>query len=116
MFKIFFPLALLFACHMLPMQSFCSSPDFDEYSEEQYSDTDSESYLEKVYVQPEQLHICQEGIFFLNKKGCLSPACAVFCDRGGVYILAKKYYQCPSCGWGNDNDRCINKRCPLYGQ
>lgn len=99
--KVFLLLTLTFAVLGSSTQCFCEEIDQEE------------DYLEKVYVQPEQIHITREGIFYLNKVGCLAPACGVFCDRSGIYVMAK-HFQCPSCGRWNADNVCKNKWCPLY--
>lgn len=71
--------------------------------------------LEKIYVNPDQLHIIPEGIFFLSEEGNLVPACGVFRDQMGIYVVAESY-KCPSCGMRNRNNVCINTSCPLYGK
>lgn len=63
-----------------------------------FADESSQDYLEKVYVEPGQLHLIKEGIFFLKKDGCIARACGVFCDRAGLYILAKEPDRCSGCG------------------
>jgi len=68
--------------------------------------------LEKIYIEPYQLHILPEGIFFLNEENCLESTYGVFHDEDGLYVI--KYYQCPVCRWWFDARVCRNKKCLLY--
>ncbi len=69
--------------------------------------------LQKIYVQPSQIHITTAGIFFLQSDGELGIACGVFNDVNGVYVLIVRY-QCPGCQRWNNNNICENKKCSLY--
>jgi hypothetical protein len=71
--------------------------------------------FEKIYVQPEQILMTQDGIYFLNNEGHLERTCALLSDSQGLYAI-KQYYICPGCGWANDDGKCINTRCPLFGR
>ena len=71
--------------------------------------------FEKIYVQPEQIHMTQDGIYFLNNEGHLERTCALLSDSQGLYAI-KQYYICPACHWANDDGKCINTRCPLFGR
>lgn len=75
----------------------------------------SVSLMEKVYVIPAQLHIVENGIFFLNDLGSLEAAVGVFHDNQGLYIMTRTY-QCPSCKMRNRTGKCINSACSLYGK
>lgn len=73
-----------------------------------------EPTYEKVYVSPDDILICHEGIFFLNTVGDLTPARLISSDAAGLYVMWGDYY-CPQCGYLNSTNRCTNTRCPLYG-
>jgi hypothetical protein len=98
-------LSLLFLLCLSLQTSLCGS-------EQEFSCAPS---LEKIYVQPSQLHIISEGIFFLNETGNLEQACGLFSDAKGIYVL-KTFYTCPSCGRANRNNVCKTYGCPLEGK
>ncbi len=70
---------------------------------------------EKIYVQPEDIYIQADGIFYKDLTGAVVPAQVVASDNFGIYIVAQRY-QCPGCGRWNNDGVCWNILCPLYGQ
>lgn len=69
----------------------------------------------KVYVQPEDIYIQANGVFYRDLTGAVVPAQVVASDTFGIYIITE-YYRCPACGWANNNNVCINKNCSMYGK
>lgn len=77
----------------------------------------AEPLFEKVYVSPDRIFVCSEGLFYLNKKGDVIPVQLVSSDASGLYVIAGvDAYQCPGCRRWNKNDICCNTSCPLYGK
>lgn len=95
--KKLFSLLLLMTCSKLQIQS----QDIQD------------SFAEKIYLHPSQIHLFSEGIFFINEYGVTERACGVFQDDNGIYVITA-YYQCPSCGRWNSDGVCQNKKCSLY--
>jgi hypothetical protein len=88
---------------------FCFS--FQGYSADGNSPT---PIVEKIYVQPSQLHITHEGIYFLNEEGDLKKAICLLSDAQGIYILAS-VFECPVCRRPRWVGVCKTPTCPLYG-
>lgn len=74
---------------------------------------------EKIYVSPDQLVICDKGIF-VDFVHHVIPISAVFHDRQGIYFLrgqTSEYTlsQCPKGHPSTQGDgRCNQKDCPHY--
>jgi len=87
---------------------------FDEHQVSVFSSETNSFSREKIYVDPWQIHINADGIFFLNSHGNLEALSGVFSDSHGIYFEELQAYQCPSCRRWNRDNICHNKKCPLY--
>ncbi|MCH9624976.1 MAG: hypothetical protein S4CHLAM123_01380 [Chlamydiales bacterium] len=86
------------------------------YAQEQLIEEEmTKPSFEKIYLSPDRILIYPEGIFYLNEAGDVVPARLVASDASGLYAVAATY-RCPGCGWRNSDNRCINRKCPLYGK
>lgn len=47
----------------------------------------SKENKDKIYIQPEQIHISQEGIFIFDNEKCLRIE-QLNCDENGIYVFA----------------------------
>jgi len=47
----------------------------------------SKENKDKIYIQPEQIHLSQEGIFIFDNEECLRIE-QLNCDENGIYIFA----------------------------
>ena len=69
---------------------------------------------EKIYVKLDTITIIPEGIFFKNDLGQWIPVVTLSQDIGGLFVITKAQYQCPSCRKWFSTDVCQNVNCPMY--
>jgi hypothetical protein len=65
----------------------------------------SENNFQKIYLQPENVLITTQGIFYFDSEAFLQTAAGLLVDSNGLYAIKQPQF-CP------ENDKCPRDRHP----